>query len=129
MKIRRFILSLTLTFGFLAKAQRSPQDSWYLDRTIPFSDIPGLDNPHGITFAEDGNMYVVDHGGDRITVWDSNGKFLNSLGKYGSGEGQFNNPIDLAIGGGEIFVVEQSNHRVQVFDMNGTFLRKWAPHG
>ena len=67
--------------------------------------------------------------GDRITVWDSNGKFLNSLGKYGSGEGQFNNPIDLAIGGGEIFVVEQSNHRVQVFDMNGTFLRKWGAHG
>ena len=129
MKIRTFTLSLTLIFGFLAKAQRSPQDSWYLDRTVPFSDIPGLDNPHGITFSEDGNMYVVDHGGDRITVWESTGEFLRSWGKQGSGEGQFNNPIDLAIGGGEIFVVEQSNHRVQVFDMNGSFLRKWGAHG
>ena len=39
-------------------------------------------------------------------------------------DGQFNNPRDLAIGGGKIYVVEQSNHRVQVFDMNGTFPRE-----
>ena len=84
MKIRTFTLSLTLIFGFLAKAQRSPQDSWYLDRTVPFSDIPGLDNPYGITFSEDGNMYVVDHGGDRI-VWESNGNSLDREVRIGGG--------------------------------------------
>ena len=129
MKIRTLILSLTLTLGFLVEAQRSPQDSWFLDRKIPFSQMPGLNVPYGIAFSEDGNLYVVDHGSDRITVWDTSGKFLKAWGRSGSADGQLNNPIDLAIGGGEIFVVEQSNHRVQVFDMDGNFIRKWGSHG
>ena len=127
MKIRTLILSLTLTLGFLVEAQRSPQDSWFLDRKIPFSQMPGLNVPYGITFSEDGNLHVVDHGSDRITVWDTSGKFLKAWGRSGSADGQLNNPIDLAIGGGEIFVVEQSNHRVQVFDMDGNFIRKFYP--
>ena len=129
MKIRTIILSLTLTFAFCLNAQRSPQDSWYLDKQIPISGIPGLDSPYGIAFAENGDLYVLDHGSDRITVWNSDGKFIKEWGKYGTADGQFNNPRDLAIGGGKIYVVEQSNHRVQVFDMNGTFLRKWGSNG
>ena len=89
----------------------------------------GLDSPYGIAFAENGDLYVLDHGSDRITVWNSDGKFIKEWGKYGTADGQFNNPRDLAIGGGKIYVVEQSNHRVQVFDMNGTFLRKWGSNG
>jgi hypothetical protein len=129
MKIRTFILSLPITLCFLLHAQRSPQDSWYLDRQIPLSGIPGLNSPHGIDFSENGDLYVVDYGNDRITRWSSNGDFINGWGRNGTGDGQLNNPRDLAIGGGRIYVADQSNHRVQVFDMDGNFLFKWGSNG
>ena len=129
MKIRTFILSLPITLCFLLHAQRSPQDSWYLDRQIPLSGIPGLNSPHGIDFSENGDLYVVDHGNDRITRWSSNGDFINGWGRNGTGDGQLNNPRDLVIGGGKIYVADQSNHRIQVFDMDGNFLFKWGSNG
>lgn len=129
MKIRTIIIPFIIILGSLALAQRGPQDTWYLDRKIQFSDIPGLDNPYGIAFSGNGHLYAVDQGSDRITVWDGNGSFLRSWGKLGSGDGQLNNPRDLAIGGDKVFVVEQSNHRVQVFDMEGNYLSKWGSNG
>ena len=129
MKIRTILLSSLLIFGFLANAQRSPQDSWYLDRQIPLTGLPGLNSPYGIDFSDNGDLYVVDHGNDRISKWNSDGDFIKAWGGYGSADGQLNNPRDLAIGGGRIYVVEQSNHRVQVFDMDGNFLMKWGSYG
>ena len=129
MKIRTILLSSLLIFGLLANAQRSPQDSWYLDQQIPFSEIPGLDHPFGMAISEEDELYVVDHGSDRITVWHTDGDFIRGWGKYGAADGQFNNPRDLAIGAGRIYVVDESNHRIQVFDMEGNFLMKWGSHG
>ena len=129
MKIRTIILSLSIALGFLLQAQRSPQDSWYLDRQIPLTGLPGLNSPYGIDFSDNGDLYVVDHGNDRISKWNSDGDFIKAWGGNGSADGQLNNPRDLAIGGGRIYVVEQSNHRVQVFDMDGNFLMKWGSNG
>ena len=91
--------------------------------------MPGLNSPFGIDFSDNGDLYVVDHGNDRISKWNSDGDFIKAWGGYGSADGQLNNPRDLAIGGGRIYVVEQSNHRVQVFDMDGNFLMKWGSNG
>ena len=76
MKIRTILLSSLLIFGFLANAQRSPQDSWYLDRQIPLTGMPGLNSPFGIDFSDNGDLYVVDHGNDRISKWNSDGDFI-----------------------------------------------------
>jgi streptogramin lyase len=53
-----------------------------------------------------------------------------SFGSMGSGDGQFNQPMNVAIdGSGNIFVAEGVNHRIQKFDSNGTFLTKWGTLG
>jgi DNA-binding beta-propeller fold protein YncE len=53
--------------------------------------------------------------------------FLTSWGSYGSGDGQFQTPQGVAIGGsGNVYVVDGDNHRISVFAPSGTFLRQWS---
>ena len=52
------------------------------------------------------------------------------IGKKGSGDGMFNNPMGVAVTAkDEILVADCKNHRVQVFDSNGTFLRSFGHKG
>ncbi|MBU62182.1 MAG: hypothetical protein CMI26_06735 [Opitutae bacterium] len=110
-------------------AQRGAQDSWYLDKEVPLPDMPGLNAPHGFDITPNGDVYVVDDGNDRVSVWDANGSFLRAWGKYGTGIGQFNNPRGIAVTADEVYVTEFSNKRIQVFDLQGNFLRKWGSSG
>jgi len=119
-----------LHFSWLIlSAQRAPQDTWYLDKEIKLPEMPGFRKPWGVTTDSLGNCYVVDRDNHSITIWDQNGSFIKRIGSYGSTDGKFNHPSDVALSANEIFVVERSNHRIQVFDLNGTFLRKWGNYG
>ena len=109
--------------------QRGAQDTWYLDRELALPEMPGLSSPFGIAFSSEGDTYVVDHGNDSVSVWDSNGTFKTRWGTYGSNEGQLYNPRDISIAGNEVYIADQSNNRFQVFDLNGTYLRIWGTNG
>jgi DNA-binding beta-propeller fold protein YncE len=53
-----------------------------------------------------------------------------SFGTAGSGNGQFNDPKNLAVDGqGQVYVIDTRNHRVQVFGADGQFLRTWGSEG
>ncbi|XP_078658156.1 uncharacterized protein LOC144903646 [Branchiostoma floridae x Branchiostoma belcheri] len=43
------------------------------------------------------------------------------LGKFGSQQGQFRSPVDVAVRGDRLYVADTWNHRVQVFDLSGKF--------
>jgi hypothetical protein len=47
-----------------------------------------------------------------------------SFGKEGSGNGEFNGPINVSVqqSNGDVFVVDNGNQRVQVFDSSGNYL-------
>lgn len=48
-------------------------------------------------------------------MFSSEGEFVHSFGSFGSGEGQFNLPTDIAIAqDGSLIVADEFNHRVQV---------------
>lgn len=48
----------------------------------------------------------------------------------GSEDGQFYNPLRMAVNGtGYIYVTDGNNDRVQVFTPDGQFVRKWGSHG
>ena len=48
---------------------------------------------------------------------------LLTFGKQGTGEGEFNQPIDAEVDEqGNIYVTDSINSRVQIFDKNGSFL-------
>lgn len=51
-------------------------------------------------------------------------------GSQGSGDGQFNEPGDVAVdGAGNVYVVDSGNNRVQEFTTAGTFITKWGTQG
>jgi DNA-binding beta-propeller fold protein YncE len=56
--------------------------------------------------------------------------FNDRWGSFGTSDGQFKNPWDIAISrDGEVFVTDTDNRRIQVFDESGGFIRKWGNAG
>ncbi|MBX3026387.1 NHL repeat-containing protein [bacterium] len=51
-------------------------------------------------------------------------------GGQGSGPGELDQPIGIAVGpGGRLFVADRNNHRIQSFARDGSFLRAWGGPG
>jgi VCBS repeat-containing protein len=54
---------------------------------------------------------------------------LTTWGSYGSGNGQFNSPIGVAVDGvGNVYVADYGNHRIQKFDSAGNYLGQWGSY-
>ena len=54
-------------------------------------------------------------------------KLLRIFGKFGSADGEFQYPWDVAVNTkGQIAVSDSRNHRVQLFDQKGQFLTKYG---
>ncbi|MGI9011460.1 MAG: hypothetical protein ACR2F1_09790 [Nitrososphaeraceae archaeon] len=52
------------------------------------------------------------------------------FGKSGTGNGEFNTPIELAIDSSDnIFVVDNGNNRVQVFNRDGGYITQFGNQG
>ncbi len=95
-----------------------------------------LVRPTDVAVNDEGTrVYVVDTGGiesrsHQIQVFDGEGDFIKTIGTRGSGEGEFNLPVQAAVNAdGELYVLDAGNFRVQVFDADGLFLRAWGKAG
>jgi fibronectin type 3 domain-containing protein len=56
--------------------------------------------------------------------------FASEFGEEGSGDGQFKEPFDVAVGtGGEMFVLDRSNDRVERFNEAGEYLGQFGEEG
>ncbi len=88
-----------------------------------------LNRPTDVAVNPDGTrLYVLDTGGvnsdsHHLLVFDSaSGKLLDTIGKRGKQQGDFNLPLQIAVGpDGKIFVVDGGNFRVQSFYPDGRF--------
>jgi len=74
-------------------------------------------------------VYVTDLGNKRVQKFDSDGTFLNAWGSGGTGAGQFNSPIGIAIGENYVFVVDSQLNKIQKFDTDGNFVTQWGKQG
>ena len=109
------------------------------------NDEDELDNPTDVIVKNNGReIYVVDSNNERINVFDDDGDHDFEYGSFcdtaqiqscndnadgadDDGDGQFNNPISIAIDAlGKFFVVDSDNERVQVFDDDGEFQFKFG---
>jgi tripartite motif-containing protein 71 len=55
--------------------------------------------------------------------------FLLAWGSQGSGPGQFNYPLGVAVdSSGNVYVTDGENNRVQKFTSNGTYLTQWSSY-
>ena len=57
--------------------------------------------------------------------------FLSKWGSLGTGNGQFDYPIGVAVNPstGNVYVADTGNNRIQVFDGSGTFITKFGTLG
>jgi DNA-binding beta-propeller fold protein YncE len=91
--------------------------------TLPPIGRGVLKRPTGLAYdAIGGRIYVADTYAHDVKVFDSGGKLLSTLGRRGSGEGEFNFPTHLAFARGELYVADTLNSRIEVFSMDGTGL-------
>jgi len=96
-----------------------------------------LTKPSDVTVSPDGQRaYVVDTGGvennnHRVQVFDAtSGKHLQTIGKRGGAEGDFNLPLQATVGNdGTLYVVDAGNFRIQAFDSKGGFLSSFGTVG
>lgn len=83
-----------------------------------------LIEPDFAAVSPDRKLYITDQKGNRIQVFDLEGKFLFTIGKFGRGPGEFDQPEDLAFDSdGNLIVADGDNHRLQVLTRDGKPLR------
>jgi outer membrane protein assembly factor BamB len=83
-----------------------------------------------ITFDGAGNVYVVESGSRRVQVFDGNRQLLASWGEFGTDDGQFVEPMGVAVDrGGNVYVLDHQRNDIQKFDGEGQLLATFAGSG
>lgn len=96
-----------------------------------FNDTQHLQQPTGIAYsAVNDEVWVVETGAHRITVFNAKGERVKTIGSRGDEKGQFNFPTAICIDkNGDAYVIDALNFRVQIFDRNGTFISMFGEAG
>ena len=77
------------------------------------SEGSNLKDPTSIAIGN--NLVYVTQWGNRILVFDTNGCFVDSFGKSGSKEGEFNRPCDITVDSlGNLYISDTFNNRLVV---------------
>ena len=78
----------------------------------------------GIAFEATGGFYVVDTGNFRVQHFDKARKWLANIGQFGSKDGEFLDPVGIALGpDGLVHVSDDARNDVQVFTPAGKHVR------
>ena len=98
--------------------------------STPIRTIDGVKQPWGLAVNQQGEVVVVENGGNCVSIFSSNGEKVRSFGSYGNGHGQFNSPCGIAIDdNGNILVVDGGNSRIQKFAADGSFITAVGTRG
>jgi len=90
-----------------------------------------LTQPTGLAFdPATGRLYVADTAEHRIHIFERDGSLAGSIGRRGTGDGEFNYPTYLwRTPEGRLYVTDSLNFRVQAFDARGGFVGKFGRQG
>jgi DNA-binding beta-propeller fold protein YncE len=78
--------------------------------------------PQNMTVDEEGYLYVVDYGGQRISKFDPDGVFILSFGYKSALFPGFLSPTGIAAGKGRIYAADGAAKQIYMFDPNGNYL-------
>ena len=88
--------------------------------------------PNDVLVAPDGSIFVVEgHSSSagsvaRLLKFDRTGKLIKTIGKFGPGPDEMDQPHALAMDSrGRLFVGDRSNNRILVMDQEGKILDTW----
>jgi DNA-binding beta-propeller fold protein YncE len=86
----------------------------------------GRVDPLALAADRGGALYVCDAERDRVLVLDFSGRYVRSLGGFGTGPGSFRGLAGVACGPrGELVTTERVGARVQRLDAGGNALATW----
>ncbi len=94
--------------------------------------------PQGVAVNSKGEVVIADAGNHRIELtlgpppdmMHLPGSFIRAFGKDGTGDGEFHNPLAVAVDAQDyIYVADTDNNRIQKFDAKGQFMTKWGRGG
>ncbi len=93
-----------------------------------FLKVTPFSSPDGIAFNSSNNkIYVADRGNHCVQVLNSDLTYSSTIGRQGSGNGEFSYPWGITCDStGKVYVADSGNHRIQVFTAEGTFLMKFV---
>lgn len=102
-------------------------DQLQVTRTITIE----ADNPKGLALGQE-RFYITDTSRNRILRYTNGGNLDPSfgtngvVGRFGTGEGEFNQPWGIAVDrDGNVYVSDAGNNRIQIFDSQGHFRSQW----
>ncbi|WP_170942375.1 NHL repeat-containing protein [Noviherbaspirillum denitrificans] len=79
--------------------------------------------PTDVAVGKDGRIYVVDGGNHRLVAFGPSGQYLFSIGRAGTGKGEFKSPVGVGTDSqGRVYVADSGNNRIQIFDGAGNFI-------
>ena len=87
-----------------------------------------------VTDPANGDVYIAESHTDvtdpnlvgRISVFDRTGKFLRTIGRTGTGPGEFRTPHALEFDSrGRLIVADRHNHRIQILTKTGMFVSEY----
>ena len=85
--------------------------------------VNGFDRPYDLVKGPEGNLYLSEFRGNRISVLSPSGDWQYYIGSRGQGPGQFVGPQNLTVDEeGYLYVVDYGNSRICKFDPSGTFI-------
>jgi DNA-binding beta-propeller fold protein YncE len=87
-----------------------------------------LNHPLGVATDSNGNVWVADYMNNRVLKFSRAGTLVASYGSYGSWQGQFMNPREIAINqsNGDVYVTDEGNNRVVELNSSGEFLKTFG---
>lgn len=93
--------------------------------------LDGTGFPTGVSIDSEGLIWIADTHQHRILVLDQEGNEVFHFGEYGTLDGQFLYPTDIAFGKkGEVYVAEYGgNERINVFTREGVFQYSFGHFG
>ena len=110
----------------------TPAGRWTLDPK-PLVRIGGADDgPYGFAFIKgvarlsDGSIAVANQRPSEIRIFDASGGFVRSLGRNGTGPGEFNRVLFRLLRSGDTLIGSDNSMRDQVFAPNGELARSLA---
>ena len=87
-----------------------------------------------ITDPDNGDIYIAESHTNvedpqlvaRISIFDKSGRFLRSIGRTGTGPGEFRTPHAIRFDSrGRLVVADRHNHRVQILTKSGEFITEY----
>jgi len=85
---------------------------------------------YDIVVGKNGDVYISDFTNDSVYHFQTDGKYVGSLGSSGFKVGQFYGPTSLTLDeNNDLYVVDSGNVRIEKFSENGDFLLTFGREG